>query len=85
MIKLNEQHFENEMYADREDVLRIQKALFVYRDLFVTLDEAFNIWYNYSSHLAAGWLFLPESDKDIIMSIEEDERFEGYEIAMKEN
>jgi hypothetical protein len=34
-----------------------------------TLEQAQDLWKDYSDHYAAGWLILPESDEDVFYSV----------------
>lgn len=80
MINLKNEILIDLHYVDEiMDLKRIQKALFFHKDLFVTLDEAAIIWQNYSDHLAASWLFVPEKFTDIVLYIESDDQFQGWE------
>lgn len=80
MIKLHEQHVIDEHYKmePKKDLIRIQKALFLYRDIFCTLDECGNIWQNYSWDLSASWLDIPNSLEAIIKQIESADNFISY-------
>jgi hypothetical protein len=62
----------------KEDLIRIQKALFLHRDIYCTLDECGNIWQYYSWDLAASWLFIPEGLECIIKQIESADNFRSY-------
>ena len=59
MIHLQDQIVTDEYHKQepKEDLIRIQKALMLHRDIFCTLDECGNIWQNYSWELSASWLF----------------------------
>jgi hypothetical protein len=80
MIKLKDQIVNDESYKQEpiEDLIRIQKALFLYRDIYCTLDESGNIWQNYSSTLDASWLDIPNDLERIIKSIENSKYFKSY-------
>jgi hypothetical protein len=81
MIDLKEQKLLDEDYvSDFNDLLKIQKALFMYRDMFVSIDEAAIIWQDYSSASAANWLCIPEKLEDIPKQIESQDGFKGYAI-----
>ena len=83
MINLkNEKLFDRHYIHDVDDLKKIQKALFMHRDLFVSLDEAALIWQTYSTNIAASWLFLPDKLEDIPKEIESDNMFEGWENAL---
>lgn len=81
MIHLQEQIVTDEYHklAPKENLIRIQKALILHRDIFCTLDECGNIWQNYSSELSASWLFIPDTLKDIIKYVESADNFKCYE------
>ena len=81
MIRLNDQVVNDESYRQepKEDLIRIQKALFIQREIFFTLDECGNIWQNYSWNLHASWLDIPTSLEKIISFIESDSYFKSYE------
>ena len=86
MIRLKDQIIEDEHYKhEREDLLRLQGALFVLRGVFCTLDECGNIWQNYSWSVAASWLFFPEKQEDIIRQIENATYFVSFEDWADEN
>ncbi len=79
MIDLNKQQLIERHYLyDIVDLKKIQRALFIHRNLFVSLDEAALIWQNYSSNLCASWLFVPKELESIPKFIESDELFDGY-------
>jgi 1,2-phenylacetyl-CoA epoxidase PaaB subunit len=83
MINLkNEKLFDRHYIHDVDDLKKIQKALFMHRDLFVSLDEAALIWQTYSANIAASWLFLPDKLEDIPKEIESDNMFQGWENAL---
>jgi len=76
----NEILFDRDYFCEIDDLKRVQKALFVYRDIFVSMDEAAVIWQTYSSNLCASWLYLPEKDEDIPKQIESDDYFKGWHL-----
>ena len=79
MIDLKKQILIDKDYLhELDDLKRIQKSLFNYRSLFVSLDEAAIIWQNYSSNLSASWLFLPDKEEEIPLLIESDDYFNGW-------
>jgi hypothetical protein len=47
------------------DVERICKA-FAQRDMHCSEQQAYDMWSEYSDTYAAGWLFLPDSNADIV-------------------
>lgn len=81
MIHLKEQMVIDEYHKQepKEDLIRIQKALMLHRDIFCTLDECGNIWQNYSWELSASWLFIPDKMEDIIKRVESAYNFKSYE------
>lgn len=81
MIKLKEQQVKNENHIHEpiEDLIRIQKALFFYRDIYCTLDECGCIWQHYSWELSASWLFIPKKIHEIVEFIESADNFNKYE------
>ena len=81
MIKLSNQEVFDEYHRQepKEDLIRIQKALFLHRDLYCTLDECGDIWQNYSWALAASWLNIPNDLEDIVKYIESDYSFKSYD------
>lgn len=84
MIFLDKEKPTDEDYIhDLPDLKRIQRALFIHRDIFVTLDEAAQIWQAYSSGLMASWLNLPEKDEDIPKFIESDDVWMGWDKVKK--
>ena len=80
MIELKDQKVEDEYHKQEpiDDLIRIQKALFLLRDLYCTLDECGNIWQNYSWSLSASWLFIPQELDTIISCIESGRDFICY-------
>ena len=62
----------------KEDLIRIQKALILHRDIFCTLDECGNIWQNYSWELSASWLDIPKDFEAIIKHVESADNFKSY-------
>ncbi len=80
MIHLKDQIVTDEYHKlePKEDLLRIQKSLLFYRNIFCTLDECGNIWQNFSWDLSASWLFIPEKLEDIIKYIESADNFLSY-------
>ena len=85
MEYLKGQIVDDDTYSDepQEDLIRIQKALFVHRDIFCTLDECGNIWQNYSWELSASWLDIPKDLKSIVNKIESADNFKSYEEWIK--
>ena len=81
MIRLENQDVFDEYHRLEpiEDLIRIQKALFVLRNIYCTLDECGNIWQNYSWDLCASWLDIPKDFDSIIKQIESADRFNSYE------
>lgn len=79
MIHLKNQTVKDEYYKYEpiEGLIRIQKALFEDREIYMTLDECGNLWQNYSWALSASWLYIPEQ-KYIVSSIESSWQFESY-------
>ena len=80
MIHLKEQIVTDEYHKQhpKEDLVRVQKALVLHRDIFCTLDECGNIWQNCSYDVSAGWLFIPDELEDIIAYIESADSFSSY-------
>ena len=79
MIRIKHQEIIDDDYKfEKEDLLKVQKALYLYRDIFCTLDECGNIWQQYSWELSASWLFLPKELKDIPKYIESAYGFKSY-------
>lgn len=62
----------------KEDLVRIQKALFLHRGISCSLDECGNIWQNYSWVLSASWLDIPNDLERIIKQIESADKFKSY-------
>lgn len=81
MIYLHKQKVLDEYYKlePKKDLLKIQKAIFIHRDIFCTLDECGNIWQNYSWSIAASWLFISDDLKTIVDEIESSDRFVSFE------
>jgi len=52
------------------DCLRIQSVC-LEKGYWMDIPECKEVWENYSSDLAAGWLFLPKKDCDLWEQIEE--------------
>ena len=78
-------HLQNQIITDeyhnqepKEDLIRIQKALVLHRDIFCTLDECGNIWQNYSWDLSASWLDIPIDLEAIIKHVESADNFKSY-------
>lgn len=81
MIEIGKQKVIDSDYVFYVDDLKIiQRALFLHRDIFVNLDEAAELWQNYSYSLAASWLFLPEELEDIPKQIESGHLFNGWGV-----
>jgi hypothetical protein len=80
MINLKDQIVKDQYHKQEpiEDLIRIQKALVLHRDIFCTLDECGNIWQNYSLELSASWLDIPNDLEAIIKHIESAENFKSY-------
>jgi hypothetical protein len=80
MVDLKNQIVKDESHSQepKDDLIRIQKALLLYRDLFCTLDECGNIWQNYSWEMNASWINIPIDLISIIERIEKVERFNSY-------
>lgn len=53
-----------------EDCIRIQKAL-LSKGFEATLSECQELWEERSERWDAGWLILPESEEEILLSINE--------------
>lgn len=81
MIRLEKQGVFDEYHRLEpiEDLIRIQKALFVLRNIYCTLDECGNIWQNYSGDLCASWLCIPIDFDSIVKHIESADGFKSYE------
>jgi len=80
MIHLQDQIITDEYHKQepKEDLIRIQKALILHRDIFCTLDECGNIWQNYSWELSASWLDIPKDFEAIIKHVESADNFKSY-------
>ena len=80
MIYLQDQIVTDEYHKQepKEDLIRIQKALVLHRDIFCTLDECGNIWQNYSWELSASWLDIPKDLESIIKHVESADNFKSY-------
>lgn len=80
MIHLQDQIITDEYHKQepKEDLIRIQKALVLHRDIFCTLDECGNIWQNYSWELSASWLNIPIDLEAIIKHVESADNFKSY-------
>lgn len=73
-------------YITTEDLLnliRLQKQLVIEEKIYVTLEEAYNIWTRYSNDLAASYLFFPSKDKDILVYIRSCDYFTSFEDYVK--
>lgn len=81
MILLKNQIILDESYQQepKNDLIRVQKALFLHRDIYCTLDECGNIWQNYSSSLCASWMDIPNELIPIINRIECTYDFTSYD------
>jgi len=81
MIYLKDQIVTDEYHKQEpiEDLIRIQKALFLYRDIYCTLDECGDIWQNYSTSLSASWMDIPINLESIINFMELSDNFKSYE------
>lgn len=60
------------IFGDYEDLLTIQRVLAEKGLVLVSLEEAEEIWSNYSSSMCAGWMGLP-ADEHELLSIVYDE------------
>jgi|TARA_R110000824_G_scaffold112560_3_gene261861 hypothetical protein len=80
MIRLHNQTITDEYHNQepKEDLIRIQKALVLHRDIFCTLDECGNIWQNYSWELSASWLDIPKNLEAIVKNVESADNFKSY-------
>ncbi len=80
MIHLQDQIITDEYHRQepKEDLIRIQKALVLHRDIFCSLDECGNIWQNYSWELSASWLNIPKDLESIIKHVESADNFKSY-------
>lgn len=80
MIYLEKQIVEDEYHRlePKKDLIRIQKALVLFRDIFCTLDECGNIWQSYSWELSASWLDIPNDLEEIVKCIESAYGFKSY-------
>tara|TARA_R110002049_G_scaffold309180_1_gene518091 strand:- start:60 stop:320 length:261 start_codon:yes stop_codon:yes gene_type:complete len=80
MIHLQDQIITDEYHKQepKEDLIRIQKALVLHRNIFCTLDECGNIWQNYSWELSASWLDIPKDLESIIKHVESADNFKSY-------
>jgi len=80
MIELQNQIITDDYHKQepKEDLIRIQKALVLHRDIFCTLDECGNIWQNFSWELSASWIDIPYKLEDIISYIESSVDFKSY-------
>jgi hypothetical protein len=85
MIKLTDQKVIDEDYKQepKEDLIRIQKALFLHRDLYCTLDECANIWQQTSGSVQASWLDIPNDPQIILSFIETCYDFTSFELWAK--
>lgn len=81
MIHLQDQPVKDEYHRQepKQDLIKIQKALILHRNIFCTLDECGNIWQNYSWEHSASWLDIPDGLEDIIKHIESCDNFKSYE------
>ena len=79
MINLKEEKlFYGHYVHEVDDLKRVQKALFMHRDIFASLDECAMIWQLYSSNLCASWLDVPKDLERVVIHLESDPRFKGY-------
>lgn len=85
MERLDNQIVKDESYKQEPkiDLIRVQKALFVYKDIYCTLDECGNIWQNYSWELSASWLNIPIDLESIIKHVESADNFTSYDKWVK--
>lgn len=63
-FKYSPSPFPSEEYS--ADCIRIQEALLRELGLIVSISEVYWMWLMYSSDLCAGWINLPETDKEIV-------------------
>lgn len=71
---------------DKEDVigvLNLQMQLLIEEDVFASFDECVNMWARYSNNLAASWLIMPKSGKDILAYIKSDDFFVSLEDSAR--
>ncbi len=71
---------------DKEDLinlLRLQKQLLIEENLFVSIEEAANIWGGYSNDLSASWLYMPKKDENILKEIKSSNFFTTFEQYAK--
>jgi hypothetical protein len=83
MMHLKDQEIESEDYAYIDELIRVQKALMIHRDIFFTLKECSNIWYNRSIAVMAVFLDVPNELEKIVRDIETSEGFESYSKWIK--
>ncbi|AXK43858.1 hypothetical protein [Erythrobacter aureus] len=55
---------ENDLLSYRDDIVRIAAALMA-DGRQVSLREAYQAWMGYSDSMCAGWMMLPETDREI--------------------
>lgn len=63
MYKLKDRMFEIYWLEDCERIQRLMKQAY---DLDISLSTAQWIWEDYSDGFAAGWLYLPDKDEDLV-------------------
>jgi len=66
----------------KEDIInigRLQKQLLLEEGIYADFWECYNIWSGYSNDLAAGWLFFPANDEDILKQITSNQYFISFE------
>jgi len=78
--EINGAYFDNE---DVQNLLRLQRQLFIEENIIASLEECNNIWQTYSSDLSASWLFFPDEDKDILDYIKSSDNFTSFEEYSK--
>lgn len=54
-----------------DDCVRISKVLDERLKIWISVDEAELLWSELSDSMAASWLYLPESDDDLVNEIKE--------------
>lgn len=70
-------------WDDILDLFRLQKQLLIQFGLLATVEECMYIWSGYSNDLAAGWLFFPANDEDILKQITSNPYFISFEHYIK--
>lgn len=64
--------------SDLFDLLRLQRELLREENILFNLRECANIWQNYSTDLAAGWLLFPDSTIEILPTIRSSDFFTDF-------